>query len=109
MANTYVDRGIVKWNAFDALTGYNSMLQEMKYRMNKKVKPSLSSDQLDELNYKLQTAIAENLEVEIRYYDDGYIKFTYGKITKVDYTRREILLSTYERFLAENIVEITLP
>jgi len=38
MHNSYVDRGIIKWNAFDALVGYRSMLEEMKYRLGKKSK-----------------------------------------------------------------------
>ncbi|MBU1144486.1 MAG: YolD-like family protein [Firmicutes bacterium] len=106
MPNTYVDRGIVKWNAFDALTGYHSMLEEMKYRLGKKEKPSLSDDALDELNMKLQSALMQNEEIELRYFHDGYIRFTFGKIKKVDYTSKEIVLSTLERFRAEDIIDI---
>jgi len=105
--NKYVDRGIIKWAAFDALVGYHSMLEEMKHRLGKKEKPTLSEDALDELNRKLQEAIQKDSEIEVHYFHDGYTRFTFGKITKVDYNSRLIFLSTKEKFLAEDILEIT--
>lgn len=106
MLNTYVDRGIIKWSAFDALTGYHSMLEEMKYRLEKKERPLLSDDALEELNRTLQEAIENKLEVEVRYFHDGYTRFTFGRVKKIDYALKQIILSTLERFQAEDIVEI---
>lgn len=109
LSTNYVDRGIIKWSAFDALVGYHSMLEEMKYRLNKKERPSLSEDQLEELNRKLQEARIHDLEFELRYFHDGYVRFTFGKIKKIDFSSRTIVLSTLERFKAEDILEIILP
>ncbi len=106
MHNSYVDRGIIKWNAFDALVGYRSMLEEMKYRLGKKAKPLLSEDVYDELNQKLVIALQEGKEIEIRYYHDGYIRFTFGSIKHVDFDNKQIILSTKERLSAEDIVAI---
>lgn len=106
MPRSYVDRGLIKWSAFDALVGYHSMLEEMRYRLGKKTRPILSDDDYDELNQKLMTALQEGKEMEIRYYHDGYIRFTFGTIRKVDYDKRQIVLSTAERFNAEDIMEI---
>jgi len=106
MRNAYVDRGIIKWNAFDALVGYHSMLEEMKYRLGRKEKPVLSDDAYDELNQKLVLSLQEAKEVEIRYFHDGYIRFTFGTIKHVDYDSRQIVLSTRERLAAEDIVDI---
>jgi len=105
--NAYVDRGIIKWNAFDALAGYTSMLEEMRYRLGKKERPHLSDDAYEEMNRQLQTALATNAEIEVKYHHDGYVRFTYGKIRKVDFTAREIVLTTWERLKAEDILEIT--
>jgi len=106
MPSAYVDRGILKWNAFDALVGYSSMLQEMRYRLGKKEKPLLSDDVYEDLNRKLQEALVTKKEIELKYYHDGYIRFTFGTVKKVDYTQKEITLSTWERFQAEDIIEI---
>ncbi len=108
MPRTYVDRGIIKWNAFDALVGYHSMLTDMKYRLGKKEKPILSDDAYEELNQKLAVAVHEAKDVEIRYYADGYIRYTFGNIKRVDYQNRQIVLSTLEKFRAEDIVDIRL-
>lgn len=109
LKQVYVDRGIIKWSAFDALVGYHSMLEEMKYRLGKKERPVLSEDQLEELNRKLQEARTNDLEFELRYFSDGYVRFTFGKIRKIDFSSRMIVLSTMERFRAEDILEIILP
>jgi hypothetical protein len=106
--NAYVDRGIIKWNAFDALAGYTSMLDEMRYRLGRKERPVLSDDAYEEMERQLRAALSAKAEVEIKYHRDGYVRFTYGKIHKVDYTTREIVLSTWERLKAEDILEITL-
>lgn len=106
--SAYVDRGIIKWNAFDALAGYTSMLEEMRYRLGKRERPRLSDDACDELNRQLQEALMTKAEIEVKYHHDGYVRFTYGTIKRVDYTAKEIVLSTWERFKAEDILEITL-
>lgn len=108
MPSRYLDRGIIKWNAFDALVGYSSMLEEMRYRLGKKPKPTLSDDALEDLNRKLQEALATEKDIELKYYRDGYIRFTFGTVQKVDYTKKEITLSTWEKFQAEDIIEIVL-
>ncbi len=108
MLKTYVDRGIIKWNAFDALVGYSSMLEEMRYRLGKKERPVLSDDDYEQLNRDLINAMQDRLEIEIRYFHDGYARFTYGTIKRVDYTNREIVLSTMERLKAEDIIGMTI-
>lgn len=108
LKSQYLDRGIIKWSAFDALVGYHSMLEEMKYRLGKKDKPILSEDAFEELNRKLQEALRLDLEFELRYFHDGYVRFTFGKIKKIDYSSRSIVLSTMEKFKAEDIIEIEL-
>jgi len=106
MPRLYNDRGIIKWNAYDALVGYSSMLQEMRYRLGKKDRPTLSDDAYEDLNHKLQEAIVTENEIEIRYYRDGYIRETFGSVKKIDYLKKEITLSTWEKFQADDIIEI---
>lgn len=108
MPSTYVDRGIIKWNAFDALVGYSSMLEEMRYRLGKKEKPILSDDVYEQLNRDLISAWQNHQELQIRYYHDGYGKFTFGTIRRLDFTNRLIILSTGEKFKAEDIIGLTI-
>ena len=108
MLNTYKDRGIIKWAAFDALNGFNSMLKEMQYRLKKIKKPILSNDALEMLNRKLNEALHNHLEVAITYFKDGYSKVTYGKIKKVDYIYKFVILSTLEKISASDILNIDL-
>jgi len=106
MPNAYIDRGIIKWAAFDALNGYHSMLKEMQHRLGKKEKPLLSEDDYDTINRNIQEAITEQKEIELKYYSDGYIKTTYGLVKKLDFVSKSVILMTKEQIFAEDIVAI---
>lgn len=108
MLNTYQDRGIIKWAAFDALNGFNSMLKEMKHKLGKIDKPILSEDDFDNMNSVIKQAITENLEVVISFYEDGYSKTTFGKIKKLDFNSKQIVLTTRERISAFDVLVIDL-
>jgi hypothetical protein len=102
----YVDRGIIKWAPFDALVGYSAMLKDLKHRLGKKEKPTLSDDQYDALNQKLAFAYQHQLEIELEYYHDGYLKTTFGHIRKLDWVQKILILSTFEKIRAEDVVQI---
>lgn len=106
MLNSYQDRGLIKWSAFDALNGFNSMLKEMKHRLNKKEKPALSEDDFYNFNLTLQEAIVEDKEVQLIFFENGYSKITFGKINKLDFNKKEIILKTKETINAYNIIDI---
>lgn len=106
MLNTYRDRGIIKWAAFDALNGFNPMLKEMKQRINKKEKPILSEDDFAAFNLTLQEAIIEDKEIQILFFENGYSKTTFGKVKKLDYNNKIIILNTKEIINAFNILSI---
>ncbi len=107
-SQTYHDRGIIKWAPFDALIGYHSIIKELKYRLGKRNKPFLSDDQFEELNRNLMIAFTQNLEIEIEFFNEGYTKYTYGNIRKIDWINKVIILSNYERIPADYIIEIHL-
>ncbi|XMB71584.1 YolD-like family protein [Mycoplasmatota bacterium WC30] len=108
MLNVYRDRGIIKWAAFDALNGFNSMLKEMRRRLGKIDKPILSEDDFEILNRQLQEALLDNLEIEITYYENGYSKTGFGKIKKLDFNNKLIILTTLEKISAYDILRIDL-
>lgn len=104
MPSCYMDRGLIKWAPFDALTGYHSMLVEMKHQLGKQEKPVLSVDQYDELNYHMQEAMTSQQEVEIHFFDHGYTKVSYGCIKKLDYVYKLVILTTEEKIPADDII-----
>lgn len=106
MLSAYHDRGIIKWSAFDALNGFNSMLKEMKRRLAKTDKPILSEDDFYHLNLIIQEAISEHSEIAITYYETGYSKTTFGTIKQLDFNNKEIVLSTRERISAYDVLTI---
>jgi hypothetical protein len=108
MLNTYRDRGIVKWAPFDALSGFNPMLREMKHRLNKSKKPILSEDDFTNMNLSIEEAILDEREIAITYFEAGYSKITFGYIKKLDYTTKIIALSTKEKINAFDILSIQL-
>ncbi|MDX9690966.1 MAG: YolD-like family protein [Acholeplasmataceae bacterium] len=106
--HTYVDRGIIKWAPFDALVGFHGILSEMRHQMFKTDKPTLSDDQFQELNQKLNLAFQLQLEVHIVYFADGYTKTTFGMIKKIDWIQHLIIFSHFEKISAEDILDITI-
>jgi hypothetical protein len=102
----YVDRGIIKWAPFDALVGYQSLLSELRYKLGKKAKPILSDDQCEELNRKLNFAYHHQIEIIVEYYHDGYSKTSYGKVKKLDFIHKQIILSTYEKISSTSILNL---
>jgi len=107
-SEVYRDRGIIKWAPFDALAGYHSLIKELKYRLGKRNKPILSDDQYDELNRNLVQAFHQNSQIEIEFFNQGYLKYTYGSIKKIDWIHRLIILSNFEKINADDITEIHL-
>ena len=108
MRSGYVDRGILKWAPFDALTGYHPMLQEMRHRLGKQEKPVLSDDEYEILNRHIQEAMMYDEEVEIQFFERGYIKYSYGKIKKLDFVFKQVVLSTKERIPAVDVISVTI-
>jgi|GEM_PF-391530 len=108
MSNVYVDRGIIKWNPYDALIGYQSMLQEMRYRLGKKEKPVLMEDAIETMNRNLSMAVEFDAEIALSYFHDGYVRTTHGRVRRIDSVFLRVVLEHGEAFQTEDILEITL-
>lgn len=106
MHNSYVDRGIIKWSPFDALVGFHGVLAEMKHHMHKMDKPILSDDQYQTLNQKLMLAFQLQLDIDIVYFHDGYLKTTFGHIKKLDWVNHIIVFTHMEKISAFDVIDI---
>lgn len=102
----YKDRGIIKWAPFDALIGFNSLVNEMLYKKYQKEKPFLSEDKLEELDRTIKIAITNENEIQISYYEDGYIKTVTDKIKKVDLHKRLLYLKSNFSLYLDTIIDL---
>lgn len=104
--NSYRDRGIIKWSSFDSLCGHHALIDELKYRLNKRHKPLLSIDQYEVLNQRLKQAIAQNHGIEVSYFESGFYKFIFGTIKKIDWVKKIIVMNSLGELDASKIIEI---
>jgi hypothetical protein len=102
--NSYIDRGLIKWMPFDALSGFSSLIHDLKKDLLLQPEKILTQDHYDLLNYTLLEATHENKEVTIIYYKyHHYIQST-GRIIQVDPHEKTILLSTKEKIAINHVI-----
>lgn len=100
------DRGLIKWLPFDALSGYKEAIRELKNKRNKFEKPSLSEDQLNELNYELSTATNLKKSITVYYYSKGNIYYKNGFVTDIDCIHKEAIRLNKTWLKTTNILKI---
>lgn len=76
-------RGIVKWQAFKTMPEQYEQLEQYIQDQNKIDRPILDDDQLNELNNTLIFKMYNDPSIELRYFENGYIKTKVGYIHKV--------------------------
>lgn len=104
----YKDRGIIKWAPFDALVGFNDLIKEMLNNKNKIEKPILNEDRLEKMDRIIKYAINKNLELEITYYETGFIKIIYDYIKKIDIYNRNVLLQSNFLIKIDDIINLNI-
>lgn len=102
----YKDRGIIKWAPFDALAGFDAVISKMIYDKNKIDKPELTEDRLYQMDIVIKDAIRKNMELEISYFTDGYIKTIYNKILKIDIYSKTIILDSNIKLNISDIMNL---
>ncbi|WP_068675133.1 YolD-like family protein [Oceanobacillus sp. Castelsardo] len=99
------DRGTIKWTAM-MLPEHIQLLNKMWKDKEKKAKPMLDEQELEEINMKLQLAIHHHLSVEIKYYSNYDYKMMKGKIKKIDLADKYIQLEDYTRIGLMDILDV---
>lgn len=85
------DRGMKKWAPFSSLIEQATCLEEMKYQRNKIVKPVLTDDQIEKINYVLQSYQKGQI-IKIRFFHDGYLYEINTTIKKIDLENKILIL-----------------
>ena len=98
------DRGMKKWAPFSSLIEQATCLEEMKYQRNKIDKPILTDDQIEKINYVLQS-YQKGQRVKINFYHDGYLYYIENEIKRIDLENKQLIL-TNGKLRFENILDI---
>ena len=85
------DRGMKKWAPFSSLIEQATCLEEMKYQRNKIAKPVLTEDQIEKINYVLQSYKKGQI-VNIKFYNDGYLYVVSTSIKRIDLENMKLIL-----------------
>ena len=80
-----------KWAPFSSLIEQATCLEQMKYERNKIDKPELTQDQIEKIDYALQT-YQKGQVVKIKFYSDGYLYEINSSIKKIDLENRCLVL-----------------
>lgn len=100
------DRGIIKWAPFASVINGNILLKEIKEEKSRIIKPTLSNDQIENLEETIIEAYTGKIPVDIYFYKCEHIYKIYGFITKINATTKEITINNQKNLLFSNIVRI---
>lgn len=98
------DRGMKKWAPFSSLIEQATCLEAMKYQRNKIAKPKLTQDQVEKINFALQSYEPGQI-VKIKFYNDGYLYESNVEIKRIDLNNR-ILILDKGKLKLENLIDI---
>lgn len=87
------DRGMIKWQPFNSVINTNKIVTVLEKERNYIIKPSLSEEQLIELNNKVLDAFYSKIKIKIKYYFNGVIYEKKGTITSINNNSKFIVIN----------------
>jgi hypothetical protein len=88
-----MSRGMVKWNAFNALIDQGERLAKLRVDRQRQPQPHLSQQQKEELDTFLQEAAQTKELICATYYDHGFFYSLQGVITGIQQIERTISIN----------------
>ncbi|GIO22410.1 YolD-like family protein [Oceanobacillus sp. J11TS1] len=105
------DRGTMKWTSL-MLPEQVELLRKMREERDRKEKPILDEQQIEENGFQLMMAHKDNLLVEIKHYKDYDFRFYQGYIDRINYQDKYINVveklggSDFVKIKFEDIMEV---
>lgn len=104
-------RGMIKWTPMATMPQLFKDIEESIISQTHISRPSLSEDQLSQLNLNLHYFLAYNIPCNIRYYDDNFISDFEVIISKIDSQKmiiycKDVKGKDFYEFQIRNIIEI---
>jgi hypothetical protein len=100
----FKDRGNKKWTSL-FLVEHKKKLRELKLNENNREKPILDDQEKKAINYQLQQALQNDLELKIKYYENKRFKKVAGRIEKVDINQKIIHVKD-KKIPIKNLLEV---
>lgn len=96
-----IDRGIIKWQPFDSCYSSEKIVKEIQKDKEKISFPTLSPDQLEVIEEAIRSAYEVQTQVQIKYFYNGVIYQTTGKIKGINLQEKKIYLNNKSIFLKQ--------
>ena len=100
------DRGMIKWQPFDSLIPSKDIINSILINKNKVAKPTLSIDQLENLNELLKECYYNQNIVNIKYFKNNNIYNIKGKIKAIDVNNKIVLINKTLKLHISQILQI---
>jgi len=104
MSEVY-DRGNIKWTSL-MLPEHNQILEELWNENEKKEKPIVDEQELEEMNMKIQLAIHQDLPVKITYFSEHEYKVIEGKLKQINTMENYLQLSDFTKIKLEDVLDV---
>ena len=88
-----IDRGIIKWQPFDSCYSSSKIIKDINNSKNKIVYPTLSEDQLEFIEEKIECAYHLSEIIDLDYFYNGKIINIKGKINYIDMQHKNIYIN----------------
>lgn len=105
------DRGTIKWTSL-MLPEQVELLKELREKRNRKEKPFLDEQQIEQNSFQLMVAHKDNLFIEVKYYHDYDFQHIKGYIDIINYQDKNIKIveklgfDDFARIQFEDIMEV---
>ena len=101
------NRQEIRWAPFESVLNTTTILNELKEENQKKEKPLLSSDELDELERKILNAYHTKMKIKVTYYYQGFCYEKVGIITHISKETSKIFFLDYTSLYFEQILKVS--
>ncbi len=86
------DRGIVKFQPAHFMPQYRKLLYHLTVDGNKQSKPELDEQEFEEIGFVVMDSLNLTIPIRITIWQNGFLKFITGIVTKVDLLMKYIVL-----------------
>ncbi len=102
------NRNEIKWLPFNSLIPSNEVIKSLKEKRNYQQMPTLSEDELNNLEELIKKAFHTNEKIQVTYFWKNHFYTKLGFIIKIDSNQNKIYFDDYSSLYFEQILKIKL-
>ena len=100
------DRGMIKWAPFASVINGSEVIREIEEEKTRIEKPSLSEEQIENLEHDLIESYNNSNIIDIVFYRQYHVYKIRGIITKLDGATKKITINNNKTLFFSNILAI---